>query len=78
MSVTYSTDGGVITATFTGTGELAEPYIITHLGGATVAIIVGYSSIGIHAFYQASALTSITIPASVPALDTVRSDLRQL
>jgi hypothetical protein len=67
MAVTYSTDAnGVLTATFTGTGELTGA--TADLNGATVAIIVGYSSIGNQAFLAASALTSITIPASVTSI----------
>ena len=68
MTVSYSTDDGtgVKTATFTGTGALTGATAL--LSGATVAIIVGYSSIGATAFNQASALTSITIPASVTSI----------
>ena len=66
MAVTYSTDG--ITATFTGGSGETLSGATADLSGATVAIIVGYSSIGTRAFQSASALTSITIPASVTSI----------
>ncbi|MDB4277869.1 leucine-rich repeat protein [Gammaproteobacteria bacterium] len=66
MRVTYSADG--VTATFTGTGEFTESTVYNYLDGATVAIIVGYSSIDPWAFYNASALTSITIPEGVTSI----------
>jgi hypothetical protein len=69
MAVTYSTtEDGVKTATFTGSGELTESTVIDHINDATVAIIVDYSSIGAQAFYRASSLTYITIPASVQTI----------
>ena len=54
------------TATFTGTGDLTGA--TAQLDGATIAIIVGYSSIGQQAFFGASSLTSITIPSSVTSI----------
>ena len=68
MTVSYSTDGGVKTATFTGTGALTAATAL--LSGATVAIIVGYSSIGSYAFRGATGLTSITIPEGVTSIGT--------
>ncbi|MDA9072647.1 leucine-rich repeat domain-containing protein, partial [bacterium] len=66
MSVTYSADG--VTATFTGNGELTNAVVDYYLGSATVAIIVDYSSIAAYAFFGATSLTSITIPASVESI----------
>ena len=66
MSVTYSTDG--ITATFTGGSGETLSGATSLLTTATVAIIVGYSSIGNGAFANTSALTSITIPPSVTSI----------
>ena len=53
-------------ATFTGTGALTGA--AAQLGGATSAVIVGYTSLGSKAFMGASGLTSITIPSSVTTI----------
>ena len=53
-------------ATFTGTGVLFGG--TGQLGGATSAVIVGYSSLGQNAFQNASGLTSITIPTTMKSL----------
>mgnify|MGYP003676306744 CR=1 FL=1 len=71
MSVTYSIDSNdVITATFTGTGELLIDYNDNQLlytypdnstGYATVVVIEGYSSIGAYAFGGAGSDEPITL-----------------
>jgi len=66
MSVVITTINGILTATFTGTGALNNA--TAQLGGATIAIINGYSSIGIGAFQNATSLTSVTIPTSVTSI----------
>jgi hypothetical protein len=66
MSVVITTINGILTATFTGTGALNNA--TAQLGGATTAIINGYSSIGIGAFAYATSLTSVTIPTSVTSI----------
>jgi hypothetical protein len=53
---------------FTGTGTLSGA--TSDLSGATIAIIEGYASIGEQAFFDATSLTSIIIPASVTSIGT--------
>ena len=66
MSVSISDINGFKTATFTGTGTLFNA--TRQLGGATIAIIKGYSNIGNSAFASASKLTNITIQSSVKTI----------
>ena len=65
MSVTFSNNG--TTATFTGTGGPLTG-ATSQLNGATIAIVEGYSSIGVNAFNNATSLTSITIPPRVESI----------
>ena len=66
QTVVTNTVNGITTTTFTGAGSLTSATAL--LNGATVAIIVGYSTIGANAFSDAASLTSITIPASVTSI----------
>jgi len=66
MTVEYTFIDGIYTAIFRGEGTLINGTNL--LNEATAAVIEGYSVIGKDAFFNATGLTSIVIPASVTSI----------
>ena len=66
MTVEYAYINGIYTAIFRGEGTLINGTNL--LNEATAAVIEGYSVIGDFAFFNATGLTSIVIPASVTSI----------
>ena len=56
--------------TISGTGELNNSIVSSNISGTTTAvIIVGFTSIGVEAFFARTSLTSITIPNTVTIIN---------
>ena len=58
----------LIPVTFSGTGVLTQNIVNAGIGLATTVIIEGYNGIGQSAFYNLTALTSVTIPSTVTSI----------
>ena len=71
MSIVYTTDNGVVTATVTGSGQYSSSIttqVFTDNSSVTKIILIDYTSIGDYAFSGRLGLTSITIPNSVTSI----------
>ena len=56
---------------FSGTGELTEEYVDSHLGDATEVVVSGFSEIGYGAFQNKSNITKVSIQDSVIAIGNI-------
>jgi hypothetical protein len=68
VALSTTENSGLVTVTFSGSGNLSQAIVNAGLGSATKVIIGGYSSIGGSAFNGKTQITSITIPDSVTVI----------